>query len=94
MDRVYVSWSHSSLSVHRGLVTLGWRGHSEAREVIVTARRERKEVVRVLTNGAIWRQSCIDGHTTALKRGGRWCSDGEIVSGVRRRDWSRGGCGG
>jgi hypothetical protein len=55
MDRVYVSWSHSSLSVHRGLTTLGWRGRSEAREVIVTARRERKEVVRVLTNGAIWR---------------------------------------
>jgi hypothetical protein len=25
--------------------------------------------------------------------GGRWFSDGEMVPGARRRDWSRGGCG-
>jgi hypothetical protein len=55
--------------------------------------RKRKEVVGVLTNDATWRQSCRDHHTTALNRGGRWCSDGEIVLGVRRRGWSRGGCG-
>jgi hypothetical protein len=24
----------------------------------------------------------------ALNRGGKWCSDGEMVPGVRRRDWS------
>jgi hypothetical protein len=27
----------------------------------------------------------------ALDRGGRWCFDGEMVSGARRRDWSWGG---
>jgi hypothetical protein len=59
----------------------------------VIAQRER-EVVGVLTNGATWGRSCVDGHTIALKRGGRWCSDGEMVLGARRRDWSRGGCGG
>jgi hypothetical protein len=26
-----------------------------------------------------------------LNRGGQWCSDGEMVPDVRRRDWSRGG---
>jgi hypothetical protein len=66
----------------------GRRDSSELRE------REREEVVRALTNGTAWRWSCGDGHTTALNRGGRWCTDGEIVPDVRRRDWSRGGCGG
>jgi hypothetical protein len=65
-----------------------------AREVIVIGRREREEVVGVLTNGATWRRSCRDNHTTALNRSGRWCSDGEMVLGTRRRDWSRGGCDG
>jgi hypothetical protein len=26
---------------------------------------------------------------TALNRGGRWCSDGKMVLGTRRREWSR-----
>jgi hypothetical protein len=30
----------------------------------------------------------------ALNRGGWWCSDGEMILGVRRRYWSRGGCDG
>jgi hypothetical protein len=38
---------------------------------------EEEEVVGVLTNGTTWRQSCRDGHTTALNKGGRCCSDGE-----------------
>jgi hypothetical protein len=96
MDRVYGSRDHGWLSVHGGLVTMGQHGRSEAREVIVIAQREREreEVIRVLINDATWRRSCGDYHTTALNRGGRWCSDGEMVPGARRRDWSRGGCGG
>jgi hypothetical protein len=101
IDRFYGSRDHGWLSIHGGLVTMGRRDCSGAREVIVIAQRERErereeeeEVVRVLTNGATWRRSCGDGHTTTLNRGGRWCSDGEMVPGVRRRDWSRGGCGG
>jgi hypothetical protein len=42
MDRVYGSWGHDLLSVHGGLVTMGWRGYSRAREVIVIVRRERE----------------------------------------------------
>jgi hypothetical protein len=67
---------------------MGQCDHSMAWEVIMIAQREREreEVIRVVTNGAIWRQSRGDGHTTALKRGNRWFSDGEMVPGVRRRD--------
>jgi hypothetical protein len=54
----------------------------------VIARRERRSS-RVLTNGITWRRSCGDDHTTALNRGGRWCFDGEMVSGARMRDWCR-----
>jgi hypothetical protein len=64
----------------------------------VIARREREsereEDVGVFTNGTTWRRSCRDGHMTALNRGGRWCSDGEMVSSTRRIDWSWGGRGG
>jgi hypothetical protein len=35
-----------------------------------------------------------DGGAAALNRGGRWCSDGEMFPGVRREDWSKGGCDG
>jgi hypothetical protein len=55
---------------------------------------QREEVVRVLTNGATWRHNCRDDHTMVLNRGNRWCSDWEMVLGMRRRDWSWGGCGG
>jgi hypothetical protein len=48
--------------------------------------REREEVVRVLTNGDTWRRSCGDGHTTTLNKGGRWCSDVEMILGERMRD--------
>jgi hypothetical protein len=48
-------------------VTMGQRGRSGAREVVVIAQRE--EVVGVLTNDAKWRWSCGDGHTTAEIRG-------------------------
>jgi hypothetical protein len=57
------------------------------------ARREREEVVRVLTNGVTWRRSYKDGHTTTLNRGDQRCSDGDMVS-SERIDWSRDGCGG
>jgi hypothetical protein len=53
------------------------------------ARRERERVIGVLTNGATWRQSCGDDHSMMLNRGSRWCFDGEMVPGVRCRDWSR-----
>jgi hypothetical protein len=69
-------------------MTMERRGRSAARDVVVIARREREEVIGVLTNDATWRQSCGDGHTTALNRGDRWCSDEEIVLDARRRDWS------
>jgi hypothetical protein len=64
-----------------------------AQEVIMIAQREREEIVGVLTNCVTWRWSYGDGHTTMLNRGGRWCSDGEIVPGVRRGYKSRGGYG-
>jgi hypothetical protein len=53
--------------------------------------REREEVTGVLTNDATWRRSCRDGNTTTLNRGAWWCSDGEMVLGARRRDWSQSG---
>jgi hypothetical protein len=72
---------------------MGRRSRSRAREVIVIAQREggreterKREVVRVLTNGTAWRQSYEDGLTTTLNRGGWWCSDGEVVLGMWRRD--------
>jgi hypothetical protein len=54
------------------------------------ARREREDVIEVFTNGVTWMWNCVDSHTTTLNKGGRWCSDGEMVLGARRRDWSRG----
>jgi hypothetical protein len=53
--------------------------------------REREEVTGVLTIDATWRRSCKDGNTTTLNRGAQWCSDGEMVLGARRRDWSKSG---
>jgi hypothetical protein len=98
MDQVYGSHDYDCLLVHGGLVTLGRHDRSRAREVIVIARRERErvseEVVRILTNGITWRRSCGDEHMTTLNRGSRWCSDGERVWVVRRRDWSWCGCSG
>jgi hypothetical protein len=86
MDRVYESRDHSWLSIHGGLATMERCDRSEAREVVVIAQREREEVVGVLTNDATCRRSYGDGHTMVLNRGGRWCSDGEMVSGVKKRD--------
>jgi hypothetical protein len=103
MDRVYGSQDHDWLFICGGLTAMERRSRFRAWEVIVIARREREregeirerereEFVGVLTNDASWRQSCGDGHTTALNRGGRWCSDGEMVPDASRM--SRGGCGG
>jgi hypothetical protein len=50
MDRVYGSRGHDWLLVHGGLTTLGRPGRSGAQEVVAIARREREEVVGVLTN--------------------------------------------
>jgi hypothetical protein len=97
MDWAYESRDNGWLLVHGGLATMGQHGRSGARQVIVTAQREREkeeEVIEVLTNDATWRQSCGDSHPTMLNKGGRWCSDREMVPDVRRRDWSWGGCGG
>jgi hypothetical protein len=96
MNRLYGSRDHDWLSVHGGLPTMGWCGHSIAREVVVIVWKEieGEEVVRVLTIGITWRRSYEDNHMTVLNRGGQWCSNGEIVPGASRRDWSRGGCGG
>jgi hypothetical protein len=73
MDRVYGSWDLASFSMHGRLAIMERRGHSGAREVIVIAQinREREEVIGVLINGATWRQSYGDDHTTTLNRGGR-----------------------
>jgi hypothetical protein len=43
MDRVYGSRDHGWLSVHGGLTTMGRRGHSGAREVVMIAQREREK---------------------------------------------------
>jgi hypothetical protein len=94
MDRVYGSRDHGWLSIHGGLMTMGRCSRSGARVVVVVAQREREEVLGVLTNGTTWRRSCGDDHTTALNRGGQWCSDGEMVPCAKRRDWSQGGCDG
>jgi hypothetical protein len=48
--------------------------------------REREEIIGVLTNDATWRRSYRDGHTMTLNRGGRWCSDGEMVLDMKRKD--------
>jgi hypothetical protein len=92
MNRVY----ESRLSIHSGLMTMGRHGRSRAREVVVIPQREREreEVIIVLTNYATRRRSCGDGHTMALNRGGRWCSNGKMIPDARKIDWSRGGCGG
>jgi hypothetical protein len=55
MDRVYRSWDHGWLLVHSGLVTMGRHDRSGAQKIVVIARREREEVIGVLTNGATWR---------------------------------------
>jgi hypothetical protein len=44
MDWVYESRDHGWLSVHGGLVTMGQRGRSGAREVVVIARRKRERM--------------------------------------------------
>jgi hypothetical protein len=44
MDRVYESRYHGWLSVHGGLATMGQRGRSGAREVVVIARRKRERM--------------------------------------------------
>jgi hypothetical protein len=60
--------------------------------MIAQREREReREVIGILTNAVTWRRSYEDDHMTALNRGSRWCSDGEMISDARR-DWSRGGC--
>jgi hypothetical protein len=41
MDRVYGSRDHGYLSVYGGLMAMGRRSHSGAREVVVIARSER-----------------------------------------------------
>jgi hypothetical protein len=73
---------------------MGRRGHFEAREVIIIVQREREKMSSGFSPMTPLRWSCRDSHTTMLNRGGQWCSDGEIVSDVRGRDWSRGGYGG
>jgi hypothetical protein len=67
---------------------MGQRDCSGVQEVvmIVQREREREEVVGAHTNDATWRPSYGDGETTVLNRDGRWCYDGEMVSGAWRRD--------
>jgi hypothetical protein len=52
MDWVFGSRDHGWLLVHDGLATMERRGRSRAREVVVKARREREEIIGVLTNDA------------------------------------------
>jgi hypothetical protein len=66
-------------------MTMGQCSRSGAREVIVIVQRE--DIVGLLTNDTTWRRSCGDSHTTVINRGDWWCSDGKIVSHIRRRDW-------
>jgi hypothetical protein len=43
MELVYGSRDHDWFSVHGGLTTMGQRGRSGAREVVMIAQREREE---------------------------------------------------
>jgi hypothetical protein len=63
-------------------VIIGRHGRFEAREAVMITWREREEVIGVFINSDTWRRSFEDGHTTVLNRGGRWCSDGDMVLGV------------
>jgi hypothetical protein len=47
IDRVYGSRDHDCLSVHGGLTTMGRRGCSGAREVVVIAQKERERERRL-----------------------------------------------
>jgi hypothetical protein len=78
----------------RVVIAAGTTLHDENQSCCDRDSSEREEVIRVLTNCATWQRSCGDGQAAALNRGGRWCSDGEMVPGARRGDWSRGGCSG
>jgi hypothetical protein len=42
MDQVYGSRDHDWLSVRGGLTTMGWRGRSGPREIVVISRRKRE----------------------------------------------------
>jgi hypothetical protein len=79
MDEIYGSRDFCCLSIHGGLMTIGQRGRSGGWEVVMIARREREEVVGVVTNSATWRWSCGDDHTMMLKRGDQWFFDGKMV---------------
>jgi hypothetical protein len=93
IDWVYGSQDHGWLSVHGGLTTMRWRGHSRTRDIIMIAQREREreeEVVGVLTNDATWRQRLP--HDNAQLRGSvvlQW-GDG---SGHEDESFEPGGCG-
>jgi hypothetical protein len=78
-------------------VTMGRHGCSRAQEVDVIVQRERERERRSpgfspmtpLGGGAVEMDT-----RRRSKECGRCCSSGEMVLGERRRDWSRGGCGG
>jgi hypothetical protein len=81
MDWVYGSRNHDWLFVHGGLATMGRRGRSGSQEFVVIAWKERERRLFRLSPMA----PLGDDHTTTLNRGGRWCSDGEMVLGAWRR---------
>jgi hypothetical protein len=70
MDRVYLSRDHGWLLIHGGLAQ---------RERERERRSSRFPPMGPLGGGA-------DGHMMVFNRSGWWCSDGEMVLGVRRRD--------
>jgi hypothetical protein len=66
---------------------MGQRDGSGVREVVMIVQREReRRSSGAHTNDATWRPSYGDGETTVHNRDGRWCYDGEMVSGAWRRD--------
>jgi hypothetical protein len=54
-----------------------------ARNYRTSSKREREEVIGVITNDATYRRSCGDGYTTVLNRGGRGAPMGRWL-------WARG----
>jgi hypothetical protein len=70
----------------------GLGGHRDSSEI--ERERERRRRRRSSGFSSMAPLGGGDGHTMALNRGGRWCSNGEMVPSVTMRYWSRGGCGG
>jgi hypothetical protein len=87
--RPRLALNHPWWTPEHGRLLWGSRGHRDS------SKRERE--VRSLGFSPIVPHEGGAAEKTTQRRSNRgswWCSDGEIVDGVRRRVWSCGGCSG